>query len=148
MTDVAIAVLSIAALGGLAWLAASALQRPLCPVCLGVAGTWAWMLGARFAGYAIDANILAILLGASVVGSAYQLEKRLADGRSALAWKGLFIPVGVVAAYPLVAARWSLAAAALLVLVSLTAYFRSPRKLADTDDAAVTALEEKLKKCC
>ena len=148
MTDVAMAVFSIAALGGLAWLAARTLRRPLCPVCLGVAGTWAWMLGARLAGVAIDSTILAILLGASVVGSAYQFEKHLGEGRSPLAWKGLFIPVGVVAAHALVAARWSLAAAALLALVSLAAYFRCARRSVDTDGTAVSALEEKLKKCC
>jgi len=148
MTGLATAVVSILALSGLGWFATSALRRPLCPVCLGVGGTWAWMLAARFAGYAVDATILAVLLGASVVGAAYQLERRLGPGRSPLLWKGLFIPVGIVAAHALVAERWSLAAAALLVLVSLAAYFRSPRQHVQADAAAVSELEDKLKGCC
>ena len=148
MTDIAAALLSMFVLSGLVWLAARVLRRPLCPICLGVGGTWAWMLGARFAGYAIDATILAVLLGASVVGSAYQLEKHLGQGRSQLLWKALFIPAGVVAAYAVVAARWSMAVVALLALASLTAFFRCGHARAGANAAAVTALEEKLKKCC
>ena len=148
MTAVAIAVVSILALAGLAWLAAKGLHRPLCPICIGVAGTWLWMLAARFAGLPVDATLLAVLLGASVVGAAHQLEPRLAPGRSQLLWKTLILPTGFVAAYGLAVERWGVASTAGLALVLLAAFFLAPRQLAGTDDAAVRKLEEQMKKCC
>src|SRR3990172_7504118 len=144
----ALAVVSIFALAGLAWLAGKALRFPLCPICFGVAGTWLWMLGARFAGFPVDATMLAVLLGASVVGIAAQLETRLPRGRSPLLWKTLALPVGFVAAYGLVAERWTVAAAAGPALVLLAALFLLPRRLAAADEAAVEKLEQQMKKCC
>ena len=148
MTAVAIVVASILALAGLAWLAGKALRRPLCPICFGVAGTWLWMVIVRGAGFAIDTTMLAILLGASVVGIAYQLEARLAQGRSRLLWKTLVLPAGFVAAYGLVAERWGVAGTAGLALVLLAALFLALRRPATNDEAAVSKLEEQMKKCC
>ena len=144
----ALAVVSIFALAGLAWLAGKALRFPLCPICFGVAGTWLWMLGARFAGFPVDATMLAVLLGASVVGIAAQLETRLPRGCSPLLWKTLTLPVGFIAAYGLVAERWIVAAIAVSALVLLAALFLLPRRLAATDEAAVEKLEQQMKKCC
>lgn len=148
MTAVALAVASILVLAGLAWLAGKALRSPLCPICFGVGGTWLWMLAARFAGLPIDATMLAVLLGASVVGIAGQLEGRLPQGRSPLLWKTLALPVGFVAAYGLVAERWGVAAIAALALVLLAGLFLLPRRLAGTDEAVVKKLEQQMKKCC
>jgi len=144
----ALAVVSIFALAGLAWLAGKALRFPLCPICFGVAGTWLWMLGARFAGFPVDATMLAVLLGASVVGIAAQLETRLPRGCSPLLWKTLTLPVGFIAAYGLVAERWIVAAIAVSALVLLAALFLLPRRLAGTDEAVVKKLEQEMKKCC
>ena len=148
MTIIAITIASILVLAGLAWAASRLLRVPLCPICTGVAGTWLWMLVARHYGIAVDASMLSILLGGSVVGIAYQLEKRLAGARSPLAWKTLFIPTGFVAAYSLALASWAVLAAALLVLVLLAAYFLWPRATAPTSSAAVQDLESKMKNCC
>ena len=144
----ALAVVSIFALAGLAWLAGKALRFPLCPICFGVAGTWLWMLGARFAGLPVDATMLAVLLGASVVGIADQLEGRLPRGYSPLLWKTLTLPVGFIAAYGLVAERWIVAAIAVSALVLLAALFLLPRRLAGSDEAVVRKLEQEMKKCC
>jgi len=144
----ALAVVSIFALAGLAWLAGKALRFPLCPICFGVAGTWLWMLGARFAGFPVDATMLAVLLGASVVGIAAQLETRLPRGCSPLLWKTLTLPVGFIAAYGLVAERWIVAAIAVSALVLLAALFLLPRRLAGSDEAVVRKLEQEMKKCC
>ena len=144
----ALAVVSIFALAGLAWLAGKALRFPLCPICFGVAGTWLWMLGARFAGFPVDATMLAVLLGASVVGIAAQLETRLPRGCSPLVWKTLTLPVGFIAAYGLVAERWIVAAIAVSALVLLAALFLLPRRLAGSDEAVVRKLEQEMKKCC
>jgi len=144
----ALALVSIFVLAGVGWLAGKASRASLCPICFGVAGTWLWMLGARFAGYPVDTTMLAVLLGASVVGIAGQLEARLAHGCSPLLWKTLTLPVGFVAAYGLVAERWNMAAISVLALVLLAALFLLPRRLAATDDEVVKKLEQQMKNCC
>jgi len=146
--DIAIAVASIFVLAGLAWLAARALRLALCPICFGVGGTWLWMIGARFIGVQVDTTMLAVLLGASVVGISGQLERRLPEGQPPLLWKTLALPVGVVAAYGLVAERWGVAAIAFLVFVTLAVLFLLPRRLAGTDEAVVKKLEQQMKNCC
>ena len=148
MTAVALAVVSIIVLAGLAWLAGKGMGISFCPICFGVGGTWLWMVAARFAGFAIDPTMLAMLLGASVVGIAYQLEPRLPQGRSQLLWKTLVLPIGFVAAYGLVAERWGVAAAACSVLALVAAFFLLPRRPVRADEAVVKKLEEQMKRCC
>ena len=148
MTIILITTISILAITGLAWLAKKALPFPVCPICVGVAGTWLWMLAARLAGFAFDASMLAILLGGSVVGIAYQLEKHLPQGRSPLLWKTLFLPMGFVAAYGLMVPHWSVLAITIVALLLLTAAFFMPRHDSGTNSAAVERLERELKKCC
>ena len=148
MTIVLITTISILAITGLAWLVAKALPFPVCPVCVGVAGTWLWMLAARLAGFAFDASMLAILLGGSVVGIAYQLEKHLPRGRSPLLWKTLFLPIGFVAAYGLALPHWSVLAITIVALLFLTAVFFMPHRDPEKKSAAVEKLEKYMKKCC
>ncbi|MDP2664447.1 MAG: hypothetical protein Q8O97_00530 [bacterium] len=92
-------IVSIAVITGAVWLVGKVLPFKVCPICAGVSGTWLWMLVALFLGYEIDLVIAAMLLGGSVVGIAYQLEKRLPAGHSPLLWKALFVPAGFVVAY-------------------------------------------------
>jgi len=148
MITVVTTIASILAIAGAAWAAGRILRLPLCPICSGVAGTWLWMLVAREFGIAVDASMLSILLGGSVVGVAYQLEKRLAGARSPLLWKTLFIPAGFAAAYGLVVAHWALLAGALVVLVLLMAYFLWPHGSAKPSSSTVQDLESKMKNCC
>lgn len=148
MNFLLVATASILVLTGLAWAAGKSLRFPVCPVCVGVSGTWMWMLGARLAGFGADATILATLLGGSVVGVAFQLEKRLRPGRSPLLWKALFLPVGFIAAYGLAVSNWGLAAAAIAVLLILAAAFVLPSGLSRGNEAVVDKLEEHMKKCC
>ncbi|MBI2316819.1 MAG: hypothetical protein HYU75_07360 [Betaproteobacteria bacterium] len=148
MTVVASTTLSILAIAALAWAVRRALRVELCPICLGVAGTWLWMLLARFAGLAVDASMLAVLLGGSAVGLAYQLERRLPPGRSPLLWKALFIPAGFVAAYALAGEHWVMLAGAGIALVALAAVFLLASPARAKDPAAVAKLEQQMKKCC
>jgi hypothetical protein len=141
-------VVSILAIAVVVWAAKRLLGIPLCPICLGVGGTWLWMLVARELGYSVDATMLATLLGASVAGIAYLVEKRLPTGRSALLWKTLFIPSGVVAAYALVAQLWPIVAAASIVLVGLTAFFLVKPAAPGQDSGKVEELTAKMKNCC
>jgi hypothetical protein len=148
MPTIGFPVISVLGLAGLAWLAGGRTHFKVCPICFGVAGTWAWMLGARFAGLPVDATMLAVLLGASVVGGATRLEAHLAQGRSPLLWKTLAVAEGVAAAYGLVAQRWDVVALAVVALLLLAAWFLLPRRVAATDEAVVRKLEEQMKKCC
>lgn len=148
MTIILITTVSILAITGLAWLARKVLPFPVCPICVGVAGTWLWMLAARLAGFAFDASMLPILLGGSVVGIAYQLEKHLPRGRSPLIWKTLILPTGFAAAYGLTVPQWSLLAMAGAALLLLTAVFFVPPRRSEKNSAAVEKLERDMKKCC
>jgi len=148
MTIILITAISILGITGFAWLAGKVLPFRVCPICVGVAGTWIWMLSARLAGFAFDASMPAILLGGSVVGMAYQLEKHLPQGRSALLWKTLFLPTGFGAAYGLIVPHWSLLAMAVAALLLLAAVFFVPRHHSERNSAAVEKLERDMKKCC
>lgn len=148
MTVIVAALLSMAVITALAWAAKRLLRVPLCPICTGVAGTWMWMLAARYFGVPLDVAMLPVLLGGSAVGVAYQLEKRLPPGRSALLWKSLFIPLSLVAAYGIALPNWTALAAALAALLLLTGIFFMPPRLQAQDSAAVEKLQEQMKKCC
>ena len=142
------ATVSILAISGLAWAAKKLLRVPLCPICLGVGGTWLWMMIGRSLGYAVDATMLSILLGGSVAGIAYQVEKRLPPGRSPLLWKTLFIPAGFLAAYGLAASQWALFGVTSGVLVLLTAFFLLPASAQGAENETVEELKKKMQNCC
>jgi len=148
MTSLLIAIASMLMLGLLAWLAGKVSRLPVCPVCVGVAGTWLWMIAARLGGYAVDTTLLGILMGASVVGFAQAIETRLPPGRSPLLWKALALPVGIVVAAGLAGEHWILAGAAAGMLAMLTAVVLWRRDAGTSDPAAVSQLEERMKKCC
>ena len=148
MSTILLTIASIFAIAGLAWTAKRLLRVPLCPICLGVGGTWLWMLLARELGYAVDATMLAILLGGSVAGIAYLVEKRLPRGRSALLWKTLFIPPGLVAAYALALAHWVLLGTMSVALILLTAYFLIAPDASSVQSETVEELKKKMQECC
>lgn len=148
MTSFLLPVASLLLLTLLAWRARSVLGLAVCPICLGVSATWLWMLAARQAGAAVDTTMLALLLGASVVGGAQWVQARLPPRRSPLLWKALAIPAGCIAAYGLVAQWWVLAAAAAAAAALLAALFlRAPQQAAG-DAALIAQLEERMKQCC
>lgn len=148
MSAILIATASIFAIAGLVWLANKLLRTPACPICLGVGGTWLWMVIARALGYPVDAAVLSILLGGSVAGIAYLVEKRLPRGRSPLAWKTLFIPGGFIAAYALVSSQWMLFGAAAGALALLAAYFLYRPGAQVEQSETVEALKRKMQQCC
>ena len=148
MAAILITTLSILAIAGAAWAARKWLRVPICPICLGVGGTWLWMLIGCSLGYSVDATMLSILLGGSVAGIAYQLEKRLPPERSPLLWKTFFIPAGFVAAYALVEPHWTLFAVTSVALVLLTAFFLVPPAASGEQSKTVEELKDKMRGCC
>ncbi|MBI4217418.1 MAG: hypothetical protein HY603_01300 [Parcubacteria group bacterium] len=146
-------VISILAITCAVWMANKLLPFKVCPICAGVSGTWLWMLAASLLGYQIDFVIVAMLLGGSVVGIAYQLEKKLPAGsanwRTPLLWKTIFIPAGFVAAYGILTHQWIafLAALAFLLLASFIFLFSTGDKPGPRKET-VKELEKKMKDCC
>lgn len=113
------------------------------------------MLGAKVLGYPIDAILLAMLMGGSVVGVAYQLEKRLPAGKSPLLWKALFIPVGFVVAYSLVVSQWVMLAVSLGIAGVIAWAFiigvpkqHASQKVEEHVLSEVEGLKKKMENCC
>ncbi len=141
-----IATISILGITVFVWLANRVLAFRVCPICAGVAGTWLWMLAARLLGYEIDPIALALLMGGSVVGIAYQIEKRLSQSRSPLLWKTLFIPTGFIGAYGLLMQWWGVLLVSLTFLALVVYAFLSTHK--NAQKGVIKELEEKMKNCC
>lgn len=148
MTDFMLIIVAVVALTALAWLVRTVSKLSVCPICVGVSGTWLLMLAARAAGFAVDSTALAMLLGASVVGAAHWIEARLPPQRSALLWKVLALPAGFIAAYGVVAAQWIPAAGAAAALAVLTAWFLRSEQGVTNDPEVIARLREQMKKCC
>lgn len=148
MNVIFVSTASIFAIAALVWTVNGLFEKRLCPICLGVGGTWLWMTGARFAGISIDPTMLAILLGASVVGTAHLLEKRLLRDRTKLLWKTLFIPIGFIAAYGVAAPDWSLFIGAMLAVLILIAGLFRAAPIASADNSTIVDLERQMKDCC
>lgn len=147
MTIILFVLLSIWVLAALSWRVGTVLNRTICPVCVGVCGTWIALLILRGFGVAVDPIILGTLMGGSVVGIAYTCEKRLATGRSLILWKLLFIPFGFLFAASVIeqsAAGIALGVIALLFISYL--YLGVPKKVSQKPDTG--AIENKLKNCC
>lgn len=136
----------------------------ICPICAGVSGTWLWILAGIYFGF-LDAGswslVAAIAMGGSVVGIAYQLEKKLPVERSPLLWKTFFIPAGFIAAYGILAEWRGIFFAALIFLLLLSFLFLSPRKQQESQKKTVAApigseprpmgreeLKKKMEDCC
>ena len=130
----------------------------ICPICAGVSGTWLWLIIGYWLDYEVDLIIPAILMGGSIVGIAYQVEKRLNANKSPLLWKAWFIPLGFVAVFVLLMGLWLYFVILLTALLIITIIFASDKFKSmlsggkggghNNDDPAVKELEDKMKNCC
>ncbi|MDP2587261.1 MAG: hypothetical protein Q8P33_00605, partial [bacterium] len=77
-----------------------------CPVCVGVLLTWIGFLAAAYLGQPIDLTIPAVMMGGSVVGFTYYLEKKLNARRFINAWRVFFVVFGFVTVYALIREEW------------------------------------------
>ena len=145
--NILLVISSILAVTCFVWILNRFLPYKVCAICAGVSGTWLAMLGARFFGYSVDPAMLAMLLGGSVVGSAYQLEKKIGAEEKKLLWKILFIPAGFVTSYGVVYEKWYAVFGALVFLV-LVAYVFLKASGKQEANKTVKELEEKMKQCC
>lgn len=149
---IAIVIISIFAIFGITMLANKILPFRVCPICAGVAGTWLWILAGLWIGW-LEADswklAAAIAMGGSVVGVAYQIEKRLPADRSGVMFKVLFIPAGFIAVYSFLLYRWfvlvpALVFLAIVVVIFLKGFHGENKKKSKT----VEELEKKMEDCC
>ncbi len=149
MAEILFPIVLIWILAGLGWRAGSIVNMHVCPVCVGVSGTWILLLALRFAGVAIDPIVIAALMGGSVVGLAYQGEKRLAAGRSSVLWKVSFIPAGFLLVISVIENNFALAGAGALAACLIAYIFLyAHRGSKDTERQENGFVEKKLTKCC
>ena len=158
---IAITISSILGITLLMWCANRILPFRVCPICAGVLGTWVGLIIVYLSGHTIDLAVPALLMGGSVVGIVYQFEKKLPAGRSPLLLKTLLIPAGFLAAYSILAQRWSVLLVALIFLLGMSFIFFSQKRNLSSSKEAVAApeenephslrrkeLENKMKNCC
>ena len=143
-----VATVSILGLSLLVWLANRFLPFKICPICAGVSGTWIWLMAGYFMGYQIDPIIPAMLMGGSVVGLAYQLEKKLSPDKSQLLWKTLCIPAGFILAYSILFKEWLVFSVILVFLLVIIYLFFSKDGNKQPDRKKIEDLKNKMDKCC
>lgn len=153
MIIIVIAVFSMFFISAFAWLTRRILKvSAICPVCAGVTGTWLWIVAGMYFGW-LDAEgwqmIAAIAMGGSVVGIAYQMEKRLSLRCSPMLWKMLFISTGFVLVYSILLWWWAgFAVSFSLCVVWLLSCIKKSQQDSARDSAAVKMLEDKMKNNC
>lgn len=150
--EIVIAIISILGITGVFWLLNHYSGVGVCPICAGVSGTWLWVLAGIYVGL-LEAGswspVAAIAMGGSVVGIAYQVEKRLPSNRSPFLWKALFIPAGFVAVYSVISYWWSVFAITTIFLIIFWLFFSRERgNHAGHGNKTVEVLREKMKDCC
>lgn len=144
-------VISIFIIATIAWFIGKLTPIKICPICAGVAGTWLWFLGGIFAGFlpiAIYQLPTAILMGGSVVGIAYQIEKKIPSQKSSILFKVLFIPTGFVVMYSLLLSRWIVFVPAFLLLVILSAVFAKSSKETIETSNNIEEIKKNMENCC
>ncbi len=139
---------SIAVLTAFAFAIRRLARVPLCPICAGVAGTWAWLLLASWYGVSMDPVLPALLMGGSVVGITYQLERRIRPGHSPLLMKAVLVPLGFLAAYALLARLWPLGLAASVGIIAASAFFLLPSRGTPGGHGTRERLVKELEQCC
>ncbi len=143
-----ITIISIIAMTGIAWTINKLLNTNVCPICAGVASTWLWMLALRTAGYAIDPITIAILMGGSIVGISYKLEKYIENPDRALLWQAIFIPTGFAAVYSIIVESWNLFFGLFVILLGTSMATQWKTKLPKNKNGTTQDLEDKMKHCC
>ncbi len=152
-----IVTISILVITFLAWLVNKLLPFKICPICAGVSGTWFLLLAGILLGWLSVANyylLIAVLMGGTVVGIAYQGEKRLnIEPENFLKFKTAVIVPGFVLVYfALANIGWlALVIEAAVLAAVMYLYFVRPNlreRPPVQDKRKIAELEDKMKNCC
>lgn len=161
--QIIITIVSILLITVVIWLLNKFLSFSICPICAGVSVTWIWILTGLVLGFlSNDYNIiLAMLMGGSIVGIAYQAEKTFSENRSKLLWKVIFIPLGFFGVYGVLMMWWFVVLIDVILLLSVAFVFKFSRtsvvpqvslnkksRRSSKTREEVEKLEAKMKDCC
>jgi hypothetical protein len=142
--NIIIAIVSVLGIAGIAAVANRLFRFHICPVCAGVSGTWAWMLVVRALGTELDTGIILLLMGGSVVGITYQVERKFEERVTPLL-KLLLISAGFIAAYAVVMYLWTVFVVATVACgASLLLLGRRSTK----GSRRSQGLEKQMEQCC
>lgn len=128
----------------------------ICPLCVIVSGTWLMLSIGVAWGYlsiALYGLPIALLMGGTVVGIAYQGERRLHwASRNNLLWKTVIVALGMPIAYMFVTHLSKSVVGIELVLLLVIAYFffvkRPMRSRGSVSNTRISDIEEKMEHCC
>lgn len=123
----------------------------MCPICVGVSFTWVLFLLVGFTGNSIDWMIPSILIGGSVVGGSYLLEKKVAlAGQSFLLGKTLFITAGFLVTERLIKGSWLIAGLGILFILAISAYYLLSFGKSATHEQKqnIDKIKKQLNNCC
>lgn len=145
--------LSILCIAGIAWVFSKKTGKTICFVCAGVAGTWLIFAIARLNGYATDSLMTGILMGGSVVGLMYQIERNAFRGYIPPILKIFFVITGFISVYTFLQYFWSafFIAAGSLILIGHSMHrgtyiFSNSSK--ENEKSHAKEIAEKMKNCC
>lgn len=128
----------------------SIIKIPVCSICIAVSATWLGLLIAHLLGYAADITVIAILMGGSVVGIMYKLEKIFEKNRLSNFWivRLAVILFGCTAVFMLIAGKMQY----LLMTGILAALFAASCaffvKKENGEEKPKDGFLEKMKNCC
>ncbi|MEX0689815.1 MAG: hypothetical protein WD095_00035, partial [Candidatus Paceibacterota bacterium] len=77
MISINVIIIGIVLLFGSFLVLRSLFSVKVCALCASVFATWLFLLGYLYLGNGVDPSIIAILMGGSIVGFMYLLEKKL-----------------------------------------------------------------------
>ncbi len=152
-----IVTISILVITGLVWLLNKALPFKVCPICAGVSGTWFLLLVGILLGWLSVMSyqlLIAVLMGGTVVGMAYQGEKRMnVAPENFLKFRTAVIVPGFILAYfAFMNISWFTLIIEAVVLMAVTYFFFVLPWVKSTppagDEQKIAELEEKMKECC
>jgi hypothetical protein len=158
--EIIIVTISILVITGLVWLLNKALPFKVCPICAGVSGTWFLILVGILTGFLSPITyqlIVAVLMGGTVVGIAYQGEKRMdVAPKNFLKFRTAIIVPGFILVYfAIMNISWLtlvIEAAVLAVVTYLFFILPSAKILKEASSSQskekVAELEKKMKECC
>ena len=141
------------------WRISQVVGIKICPACVGVSSAWL-ILTAGVLTEMLSSNswqmIIAILMGGSVVGIAFQGEKSIKWAeKNPMWWKLIVVLPGFLAVYGAIKyMSWGTLAGAIVVLGAVMYVFFvrkgkvSPQQVHRNDDPSVKKLEKDLEKCC
>lgn len=128
----------------------------ICPICAGVSLTWLWIVAGVAANLLEPQNwklLLAVAMGGTVVGIAYQGEKKYPQmARDIFKWKMPVILIGFLFVWwTLENISWLSVGIDIVVLCTITYFYflkHNISKLELKENPRIKELEEKLEECC